>query len=163
MIARLNRFGRWPRIILLGCALGLIFITIDLAIFGHFERLAYLRPFKLSEEPVKEELTRVIDSQLAAFRNGDFNGAYGYADSSLQQQFTAPAFREMVRTSYPAIATSASATYGIVFDNGRIAVVMVCVTSHAGNELHYQYLLRREPAGWRISGVTRIHPLATTT
>ncbi len=163
MIAKPDRFGRWPRIILLGCALGLFFVTIDLAIFGHFERLAYLRPFKLSDEPVKQELTRVIGSQLAAFRNGDFKSAYDYADSSLQQQFTAPAFREMVRTSYPAITTSASATYGIVFDNGRIAVVTVCVSSHAGNRLHYQYLLRRELAGWRISGVTRVRPLATTT
>lgn len=162
MIAPLHRFGRWPKIILLGCALGLIFVMIDLTIFGHFERLAYSAPFKLSDEPVKQELTRVIGSQLAAFRNGDFNRAYGFADSSLRQEFTAPAFREMVRASYPAVATSTSATYGVVFDNGRIGIVMVCLISPAGRLVHYQYLLRREPVGWRISGVTRIRPQTTT-
>ena len=162
MIAKLNRLSRWPRIILLGCALGVVFVMIDLAIFGHFERIAYLAPFKLSDEPVKQELERVIGSQLAAFRNGDYNRAYGYADSTLRQTFAPSAFREMVRTSYPAIAASASATYGIIFDNGRIAMVMVGITSHTGNVLHYEYLLRREPTGWRISGVTRIRPQTTT-
>jgi hypothetical protein len=162
VISRLNRFRRWPRIILLGCALGLLFVMLNLAIIGHFERLAFTAPFKLSDEPVRRDLMRVIDSQLAAFRNGDFKSAYGWADSALRQDLSPTEFREMVRTSYPAIAASSSASCGIVFDNGRLAVVMVSVTSRSGSLVHYQYLLHRERVGWKISGVTRVRPLATT-
>lgn len=147
---------------MLGCALGLLLVALNAAIMGRLERLAFAAPFRLSDEPVRQELTSVIGSQLAALRNGDFQSAYGFADSTFRREYAPAQFREMIRSGYPAIPASTSAACGIVFDNGRVAFVMVCVTGRTGNALHYQYLLRRERAGWKISAVTRVQAGTTT-
>lgn len=147
---------------LLGCALGLTFVLINLVILNQLGRSGLAAPFKLSDEPVKQELLRVVGSQLSAFRQGDFAAAYSYADSQLKGQFALGTFTEMVRGSYPTIARSRSASFGVVFDNGSLGIVMVGVTGFSGRESHYQYLLRRERAGWRVSGVTRIRARVTT-
>ena len=161
--------GHWLRLVMLGCVLGLVYVYITLSFWMPPEvapPFAYLRaeprrpvpPFKFSESPMQRELDQVIEAQLRAFRKDDYPKAYQYAASALKAQVSLPAFERMVKTGYPLIARSRSEAFGVCIDNGEIAVVNVGILVQSGRIMHYQYLLGRERAGWRIRGVmeTRI-------
>ncbi len=159
-----SKLLRWVKVILLGCALGLILVAADMAVWsllvraGRHTNVRPGPPFSLSAEPVKLELVRVIGSQLSDFRRGDYAGAYAYADSDLQSQVTTNAFERIVKTGYPAIARSRSASFGVIVDNGEEALVTVGIMAESGRLIQYRYLLRHEQSGWRISGVFRVPP-----
>jgi hypothetical protein len=158
---------RWLKVTLLGCALGLLFVAADLVLLSFLTGANHGRarsgpPLRLSAGPVQQELARVIDSQLSAFRKGDYAGAYAFADSALQAQVSPAVFEHMVKTGYPAIARSRSASFGVSLDNGTEAIVTVGVMSQSGHLLQYHYLMRHEPAGWKISGVVRVRAEGTT-
>lgn len=108
---------------------------------------------KPSEPAVKKELTAVVESQLAAFRENDFKTAYSFAASAIKEQFPLSAFELMVKNGYPLIAQSATATFGVILDDGQQAVVHTVVKSKSGKLGRYQYLLVREGRGWKINGV----------
>ena len=159
---------RWLKVTLLGCALGLFLVTANFLLWSWLfdanrgGRMRSGPPLRLSAGSVQQELARVIDSQLSAFRKGDYADAYAFADSALQAQVSPAVFERMVKAGYPAIARSRSASFGVSLDNGTEAIVTVGVMSQSGHLLQYHYLLRREPGGWRISGVVRIHAEGTT-
>lgn len=153
---------RWSKVILVGCALGLFLVAANYVLWSLLLRVDRARhmhagpPLVLSAEPVKLELIRVIGSQLSDFRRGDFAGAYAFADSDLQAQVSTNAFERIVKTGYPAIARSRSASFGVILDNGEEAIVTVGIMNQSGHLIQYRYLLRHEPGGWRISGVFRV-------
>jgi Domain of unknown function (DUF4864) len=157
-----SKLLRWVKVIVVGCALGLCLVAADMAVWSLLVRAGHPGhahpgpPLLLSTEPVKQELARVIDSQLSDFRRDDYAGAYAYADSDLQAQVSTNAFERIVKTGYPAIAQSRSASFGVILDNGQEAVVTVGIISQSGHVMHYRYLLRHEHGGWRISGVFRV-------
>src|SRR5580692_155478 len=159
---------RWLKVTLLGCALGLFLVTANFLLWSWLfdaNRAGRMRsgpPLRLSAGSVQQELARVIDSQLSAFRKGDYTGAYAFADSALQAQVSPAVFEHMVKTGYPAIARSRSASFGVSLDNGTEAVVTVGVMSQSGHLLQYHYLMHHEPNGWRISGVVRVRAEGTT-
>jgi hypothetical protein len=158
---------RWSKVLLLGCALGLLLVLIDLSVLNFFRNAglaggAETAGFRLSDPPVKDELTRVINSQLAAFRKGDYAGAYDFAALGLKSRMSPAAFEQMMKDGYPQIAQSHDASFGVILDNGARAMVSVGIKSAFGRMAYYQYLLTREPAGWKISGVTRVTLRGTT-
>lgn len=109
----------------------------------------------------KDQLHAVISSQLAAFRAGDYAAAYVFADDAIKLQVAPEQFEVMVRRGYPAIAQSASATFGLTFDNGDEAVVNVRVVGADQEAVTYQYLLRRSGEVWRITGVVLLKEQTT--
>ncbi len=109
-----------------------------------------------STAPVKQELTAVIDAQLAAFRANDYPKAYTFAAEAIQGMFSTNRFEEMVKTTYPVIAGSAKAEYGLAFDTGEEAVINVTVESADGKRAQYQYLLKKEDGAWKINGVSEM-------
>jgi hypothetical protein len=111
-----------------------------------------------SKDDVKNELTGVIESQLAAFRTNDFAKAYTFAASGIQKQFNREQFEQMVRRGYPVIAESKSAKFGITLDDGGQAVVKVVIEGKAGKALRFAYFLVREDGKWRINGVVEKPP-----
>ncbi len=157
-----SKLLRWVKVIVVGCALGLFLVAADLAVWSLLVRAGrpgHVRagpPLTLSTEPVKEELVHVIDSQLSDFRRDDYAAAFAYADSDLQSQVSTNGFEHIVKTGYPAIARSRSASFGVILDNGEEAVVTVGIVSQTGHVIHYRYLMRHEHGGWRISGVFRV-------
>jgi hypothetical protein len=163
---------RWISVVTLGCGLGLLLVFVVLAmrvVPGKVQgvRVSYRpraseNPFNLSDDSVEKELTQVIQSQLTAFRNDDYPQAYGFAATPLKAQVPLPAFERMVRNGYPLIAHSRSAQFGVVLDNGHLAVVNATISGASGRARHYQYILQRERTGWKISGVTEVHPSGTT-
>lgn len=163
-----SKLLRWLKVITLGCVLGLALVSADVLVWSLIRganRPGHVRagpPLLLSTEPVKAELVRVIGSQLSAFRRGDYTGAYAFADSNLQAQVTPAVFEHMVKTGYPAMARSRSASFGMILDNGVQAIVTVGIQTQSGRLIQYRYLLRREPDGWKISGVFRVRAEGST-
>jgi hypothetical protein len=115
---------------------------------------------KPSAIETKDVLHTVITGQLAAFRAGDYAAAYMFADREIKSQLPLERFEQMVKLSYPAIAHSVLATFGLTFDNGAEAAVNVRV-SGADESVTYQYLLRRDGNTWRITGVVQLKDQTT--
>lgn len=157
-----SKLLRWLKVIVLGCSLGLILVTVNFLLWSFLlgtDSARHVRsgpPLRLSAEPVKQELTRVIGSQLSDFRRGDFAGAYAFADSLLQAQVTPAMFEHMVKTGYPAMVECRSTSFGLCLDNGAEALMIVGIMNRSGRILQYRYILRHERSGWRISGVVRV-------
>jgi hypothetical protein len=167
---RTRKSVRWTMVVTLGGSLGLLlFLAVSYTRnFMNPEGAPGLGgspqivPFKLTERAVEKELREVIESQLSAFREGDYPTAYNYAASGLKAQITLPAFERMVKTSYPVIAQSRSAEFGVSLDNGHQALVNVTIVGRSGRARHYQYILEREGSIWRIFGVKEVRPEGTT-
>jgi Domain of unknown function (DUF4864) len=156
---------RWVKTLTLGCILGLLCFFWNHAWqapdqhspkSGYASRLLIQRPIpalRLSTQQVKAELIKVVDSQLSAFRKDDYPRAYTYAGSRFQNECPLPAFEAMVKKSYPFIARSQSAQYGVILDNGEEGVVNVGILDSTGRIHHYQYFLKWEHKAWKINGV----------
>jgi len=167
-----SKLVRWIMVVTLGGSLGLLLVLLaaytrnfmsqdgspGFGGIGHPQSA----PFRLTDGAIEKELRQVIESQLAAFREGDYPAAYNCAASGLKAHFTLPAFERMVKTSYPVIAQSRSAEFGVSLDNGREAVVSVTVIGRSGRIRHYEYILQREGVAWRIFGVKEARPEGTT-
>ena len=110
--------------------------------------------FKASTPGVRSQVIAVIAGQLAAFRSGDIQEAYGYASAGLRAQFPAGTFAAIVRENYPSIWASTRAEFGIVRDDGTRATVLVQVFSEP-DSVGYDYGLLRERGGWKIGSVVR--------
>lgn len=111
----------------------------------------------ISKPAVTAQITAVIEAQLAAFRAGDAEKAYGYSAAALRAQMPVRAFARMVQQNYPEIWQSTRAELGLVRDNGARATVVVHVFAKE-SDAAYDYILFKEPAGWRIGGVLRHEP-----
>lgn len=119
---------------------------------------AGIQPLQRSSVAVRQQVIGVLEAQLTAFRDGDYERAYSFAASSLQQQFTVAAFERMVKEGYPIIAYWRAVSFGEVQDNGREAVVQISVQGRGRRTRFFRYLLIREASAWRISGVEEINP-----
>lgn len=128
---------------------------------SHGKPPAEAQSLKISAESMRKELTQVIKSQLAAFRDDDYVTAYTFAAAGIKAQYPLAAFERMVKNGYPVIARFKSAEFGVVRDNGETAVVNVEVEGESGNVVHYQYFLRKEETGWKINGVIAVKPKGT--
>lgn len=111
----------------------------------------------VSSGSVRNEVTSVIEEQLAAFRSGDYQKAHTFAVSEMRDALGVVEFEAMVRLGYPVIANSRSAAFGLALDTGDEAVITVRVQDEGGDSIAYQYHLRKEAGGWRIAGVTKLN------
>ncbi len=109
-----------------------------------------------SSDALKKELTAVIEAQLTAFRANDYPKAYTFAAAEIKSMFPVEDFEKMVRTNYSVIAKSTDTEYGVAFDTGEEAVVNVRIQNAEKKSVEYQYLLKKEDAGWKISGVSEV-------
>jgi hypothetical protein len=133
-----------------------LFVSAPLAAragFGEAPPADQLHP---SSDQLKQDITTVIDSQLAAFRADDYAKAYTFAASDIQGMFGLPEFEAMVKNGFPVIAHSASAEYGLAFDTGEEAVITVKVQNADKESAQYQYILKKEKGGWKINGVVAL-------
>lgn len=103
---------------------------------------------------------RIINGQLAAFREVDDEKAFAFVSPSLKYRFpTATKFVEMVRLRYAPVYLPQSVKFGAVTkENGRL-VQKVSVIGPRGREWLASYGFVRHPNGsWRIANVD-VHPL----
>jgi len=106
-------------------------------------------------KPAPNEATEPVIKQLEAFRRGDFDTAYTFASSEIKEQFSRPAFEQMVKTGYPEIAHSTFATIAAtaVAPNGHV-YLSVKIRGANGNSIEAFYELVLESGQWKINGVT---------
>ena len=106
-------------------------------------------------KPAPKEATEPVIKQLEAFRRGDFDTAYTFASSDIKEQFSRPAFEQMVKTGYPEIAQSTFATIAAsaVAPNGHV-YLSVKIRGANGNSIEAFYELVLESGQWKINGVT---------
>ena len=112
-----------------------------------------------AEEAVRAA-TRVVMTQLEAFRRGDFTAAYGFASAMIQQIFDRERFEAMVRGGYPEIARSVVAfvSRAELAQNDTVYLTLR-IQGANGNTVEATYELVREAGNWRINGVvTRAAP-----
>lgn len=106
-----------------------------------------------AERQVAAMVQTVLD-QLAAFRRGDWAGAYGYAAEGIKARFSLEAFRVMVSHGYAPIARSSRGLVrGAQVLGPDHGVVAVRVEGQDGQLLDAVYELVREREAWRIAGV----------
>lgn len=110
-----------------------------------------------STAEVRQQVVGVVQSQFAAFREGDYARAYSLAAAGLQKQLTVTSFERMVKDGYPIIAYWRAISFGDVVDNRREAEVIVTVQGRSGRTRFFRYMLVREDNEWRISGVAEIN------
>ncbi len=106
-------------------------------------------------KPAPKQATEPVIKQLEAFRLGDFDTAYTFASSEIKEQFSRPAFEQMVKAGYPEIAHSTFATIvaSAVALNGH-AYLSVKIRGANGNSIEAFYGLVLESGQWKINGVT---------
>jgi hypothetical protein len=106
-------------------------------------------------KPAPKEATEPVIKQLEAFRRGDFDTAYTFASFEIKEQFSRPAFEQMVKTGYPEIAHSTFATIAAsaVAPNGHV-YLSVKIRGANGNSIEAFYELVLESGQWKINGVT---------
>lgn len=110
-----------------------------------------------SRPAVKKEIVAVVEAQLGAFRQHDARAAYSYASTRLRAQKPLRVFTSIVRENYPEIWDNTRAEFGLAWDDGTAAKVLVHVFAKAG-DASYDFMLAKERAGWRIEGVLRHEP-----
>jgi hypothetical protein len=105
--------------------------------------------------PVPKEAAEPVMKQLEAFRRGDFDTAYTFASSEIKEQFTRPAFEQMVKGGYPEIAHSTFATVAAsaAAPNGHV-YLQIKIRGANGNSIEAIYELVFENGQWKINGVT---------
>lgn len=131
-----------------------LFLAIAAVIFRPVfaaESAASARP---STAAVKEKLRAVVRGQLDAFARQDFPAAYAFAAPEIQEQFSLADFEKMVKSTYPIIANSTEAVFGLILDDGSNALVNVRIVGRNQGSVNYQYLLEKVGEQWRIGGVT---------
>ncbi len=108
-----------------------------------------------ADKPAPIDATEPVLKQLEAFRRGDFDTAYTFASSEIKEQFSRPAFEQMVKTGYPEIARSTFAMIArsAVAPNGHV-YVSVRIRGENGNSIEAFYELVLESGHWKINGVT---------
>ena len=106
-------------------------------------------------KPAPKEAAEPVIRQLEAFRSGDFDAAYTFASSDIKEQFSRPAFEQMVKAGYPEIAQStfAAIVASAVAPNGHV-YLSVKIRGANGNSIEAFYELVLERGQWKINGVT---------
>jgi hypothetical protein len=115
---------------------------------------------RASKPEVKKEIVAAIEGQLAAFRKGEVEKAYGFASAELRAQKPLRTFVAIVEANYPEIWANTRAEYGIARDDGVQATLLVKVFTK-DSDATYNFTLVRERTGWRIYGVLRSAPKPT--
>ena len=120
---------------------------------------AFIVTYQMREQtapPVPHALFAVVNDQLTAFRAADYQSAYRYAASGMQQKFTLPQFEKMVRRNFAHIADARRVEFGSVRVDGSTATVQVFFFGHDGSVRTFIYSMTAEGDSWKIGGVEEI-------
>ena len=106
-------------------------------------------------KPAPKEAMEPPIKQLEAFRRGDFDTAYTFASAEIKEQFDRETFELMVKSGYPEIARSASASIvgSLVAPSGLVYLTLKIRGSN-GKSIEALYELVLQDGQWKINGVT---------
>jgi hypothetical protein len=108
--------------------------------------------------PAAMELYSLVNRQLLALRSDDFESAYRYAASGVQEKFSSKQFELMIRRDFSPMTEPQRVEFGAVELAGATALVQVFLTSPEGAMRGFVYSFTAEANGWRIDGVQPLGP-----
>lgn len=108
------------------------------------------------DEGTQAAIDATIDGQLAAFAEGDYDAALGFATESFRAATTAEAFGQVIESDYPALITASGHTSGVCVAQGDQAQVVVEVEGPGAGADELVYRMAREAGEWRIMVAARV-------
>lgn len=102
----------------------------------------------------EHEIQAVIAAQIAAFRAGDAEAAFGWASPAIRTKFATPAgFLEMVRVAYEPLLDDADVMWlGIVERFGHTCQQALLTDRHGLAWVGTWLMIRYPGVGWRTNG-----------
>ena len=116
--------------------------------------LSMMPPVSHAAEPV-DTAQDIIQSQIAAFLNGDAKAAYSFASPAIRGKYpTEDAFFDMVRKGYAPVYRPDNFAFGRSRVEGDMVVQEVLISGPDGNDWTALYQLLKQPDGsYKINGV----------
>lgn len=108
---------------------------------------------KRTPAPAAKELYSIVNQQLSALRSDDFDSAYQYAASQVQQKFSREQFELMIRRDFSSMRAAHRVEFGAIQVAGAAALVQVFLTAPDGAMRGFLYSFTAETDGWKIDGV----------
>ena len=102
----------------------------------------------------ENEIKSVVNQQLEAFKNDDFEKAYSFASPTIKKMFSSPeVFRKMVIGGYQAVYRPQSIKIGSVEIIKGVATLKVYLVDPNGEFVTANYLMEKQEDGeWLIGG-----------
>ncbi|MBA2528593.1 MAG: DUF4864 domain-containing protein [Euzebyales bacterium] len=105
------------------------------------------------DDTVREDIDTVIEGQLDAFRDDDYEQALTFASRGFRASIDAEQFEQIITEGFPEVRESTGHTTEQCVTDGEQALLLIVVTGDAGDEA-LDYELIKEPDGWRIQGAS---------
>jgi len=102
----------------------------------------------------ENEIKSIVNQQLEAFQNDDFERAYSFASPTIKRMFSSPeVFRKMVIGGYQAVYRPQSIKMGSVEIIKGVTTLKVYLVDPNGEFVTANYLMEKQENGeWLISG-----------
>lgn len=102
----------------------------------------------------ENEIKSIVNQQLEAFKNDDFEKAYSFASPTIRKMFSSPeVFRKMVIGGYQAVYRPQSIKIGSVEIIKGVATLKVYLVDPNGEFVTANYLMEQQEDGeWLIGG-----------
>tara|TARA_B100001758_G_C18399492_1_gene608055 strand:- start:1340 stop:1786 length:447 start_codon:yes stop_codon:yes gene_type:complete len=102
----------------------------------------------------ENEIKSIVNQQLEAFKNDDFEKAYSFASPTIKKMFSSPeVFRKMVIGGYQAVYRPQSIKIGSVEIIKGVATLKVYLVDPNGEFVTANYLMEQQEDGeWLIGG-----------
>ena len=102
----------------------------------------------------ENEIKSIVNQQLEAFQNDDFEKAYSFASPTIKKMFSSPeVFRKMVIGGYQAVYRPQSIKIGSVEIIKGVATLKVYLVDPNGEFVTANYLMEKQEDGeWLIGG-----------
>ena len=102
----------------------------------------------------EKKIKSIVNQQLEAFQNDDFEKAYSFASPTIKKMFSSPeVFRKMVIGGYQAVYRPQSIKMGSVEIIKGVTTLKVYLVDPNGEFITANYLMEKQGNGeWLISG-----------
>ncbi|SDU07680.1 DUF4864 domain-containing protein [Stappia sp. ES.058] len=100
------------------------------------------------------KLKGIVEKQIAAFRAGDAEAAYGLAAPMIKRMFPSPdRFIDMVKRGYAPVYNPSAVAFGSLRETAKGPIQEVYVTDAKGQQWLALYSFEQQADGtWKISG-----------
>ena len=117
------------------------------------QTLSIIKPDAV-ERNLIDEIKSIVNQQLEAFKNDDFEKAYSFASPTIKKMFSSPeVFKKMVIGGYQAVYRPQSIKIGSVEIIKGVATLKVYLVDPNGEFVTANYLMEQQEDGeWLIGG-----------
>jgi hypothetical protein len=118
------------------------------------------QPYPVPVKTDSQDLLTMIENQLNAIQNKDYQTAYNnYTSASFRQTTPLDQFVYFI-TNYPAFNANKNAIFGALDFKNDVASLQGTLTSTTGETIHVEYFLEKDGGLWKILGIKLVNPAA---